>query len=152
MVEYKYIQRPKSVDDAIKILENDILPVVDRYWTARGEKFYDHQLAFNVVAFANLWVVNGLVLVIAYENGKAVGIFVGIKFTPMMFPVPVLQVETCYGDSSDIEQGLYNYVMSISNIISVDEIWVTTDTNSLPASDSWVRGRTSEIVRYSKAE
>lgn len=128
-LQYKYIERPKDANVCIELLEKDIMPLLTEHWDKYGKDFYGRPFIFNIEAFANLWLVSGLVVVVAYDDDKAVGLFIGILFTPMMFNTRVLQVETCYGKSDEVERGIYNYIDSIGNILGYDELWVSNDTN-----------------------
>ena len=147
-LQYKYLERPKDVDTCIKLLHDDIIPLLKEHWDRDGQPFYKHPFELNVEAFARLWVTQGISIVIAYDNGTAVGIFVGVRFTPMNFGVQVLQVENCYGRTPEIESGLYNYIKSIASILGFEELWISTDMNSNP--DCFKQISKSEIVRYSR--
>lgn len=147
-LQYKYLERPKDVDTCIKLLHDDIIPLLKEHWDRDGQPFYKRPFELNVEAFARLWVTQGISIVIAYDNGTAVGIFVGVRFTPMNFGVQVLQVENCYGRTPEIESGLYNYIKSIASILGYEELWISTDMNSNP--DCFKQISKSEIVRYSR--
>ena len=122
--------------------------MLKEHWDRDGQPFYKRPFELNVEAFARLWVTQGISIVIAYDNGTAVGIFVGVRFTPMNFGVQVLQVENCYGRTPEIESGLYNYIKSIASILGYEELWISTDMNSNP--DCFKQISKSEIVRYSR--
>ena len=147
-LQYKYLERPKDVDTCIKLLHDDIIPLLKEHWDRDGQPFYKRPFELNVEAFSRLWVTQGISIVIAYDNGTAVGIFVGVRFTPMNFGVQVLQVENCYGRTPEIESGLYNYIKSIASILGYEELWISTDMNSNP--DCFKQISKSEIVRYSR--
>ena len=147
-LQYKYLERPKDVDTCIKLLHDDIIPLLKEHWDRDGMPFYKRPFELNVEAFARLWVTQGISIVLAYDNNVAVGIFVGVRFTPMNFGVQVLQVENCYGRTPEIESGLYNYIKSIASILGFEELWVSTDTNSSP--DCFRQISKSEIVRYGR--
>lgn len=147
-LSYKFIERPKDVEQAGKVLTDQIMPLLAEYWEKRGKPFYNADILFRVDTFVNLWVVNGLVLVMAYDNDQPVGVFIGLKMTPMMFNRAVLQVETCYGRTEEAEQGLYGFLESIMGILGIDELWVFTDTNREPRSPHWRRLSQSPVVRF----
>ena len=147
-LQYKYLERPKDVDTCIKLLHDDIIPLLKEHWDRDGLPFYERPFELNVEAFARLWVTQGISIVLAYDNNVAVGIFVGVRFTPMNFGVQVLQVENCYGRTPEIESGLYNYIKSIASILGFEELWVSTDMNSSP--DCFKQISKSEIVRYGR--
>lgn len=132
-ISYKFIDKPRTFDEGANLLEHDIYPLLQKFWEKKGHAYYNKQLNFNAPAFVNLWAMNGLALVVAYEDKKAVGLFIGIKYTPMLFEGSFLQVETLYGDTPEIEQGIYDYVGSIGNILGVDEMHVQGDLNDFNA-------------------
>lgn len=128
-ITYKYIDQPRTFDEGANYLEHEIYPMLQDFWKLHGEKFYKQPLWFNAPAFVNLWALNGLALVIAYEDKTPVGLFIGIKFTPMLFQETILEVETLFGRDRTIEQGLLDYVASITNIMGITQIHVHGDMN-----------------------
>ena len=126
-ISYKFVDKPRTFDEGADLIEHDIFPLLQKFWARKGEGFYKKQLNFNAPAFVNLWVMNGLALVIAYDDKKPVGLFIGIKYNPMLFEATLLQVETLYGETADVEQGLLDYVGSIGNILGIDELHVQGD-------------------------
>lgn len=150
-ISYKFIDKPRTFDEGADCLEHEIYPLLQKFWARQGEKFYGKPLNFNAPAFVNLWVLNGLALVIAYDDKTPVGLFIGIKYNPMLFESTILQVETLYGDNSEIEQGLMNYVASISPILGIDEMQVQGDMNNFSSCpEGWRAGTTYAITRMVK--
>lgn len=150
-ISYKFIDKPRTFDEGANCLEHEIYPLLQEFWTMQGEKFYGKPLQFNAPAFVNLWVMNGLALVIAYDDKVPVGLFIGIKFNPMLFESTILQVETVYGKDISIENGLMEYVASITPILGVDEIFIQRDMNRYnlcPAG--WKSAPAYEITRLTK--
>lgn len=150
-ISYKFIDKPRTFDEGANCLEYEIYPLLQEFWELKGKGFYDKPLAFNAPAFVNLWVMNGLVLVLAYEDEKPVGILIGIKYNPMMFDATLLQVETLYGKKPEVEAGLMNYLASITPILGVDEIQMQGDMNSYNrCPDNWRTGSSYTIARFYK--
>lgn len=150
-ISYKFIDKPRTFDEGADCLEHEIYPLLQKFWARQGEKFYGKPLNFNAPAFVNLWVLNGLALVIAYDDKTPVGLFIGIKYNPMLFESTIMQIETLYGDNSEIEQGLMNYVASISPILGIDEMQVQGDMNSFNSCpEGWHVGTTYTITRMVK--
>lgn len=149
-ISYKFLDRPKTIEDAIGHLERDIVPLLGECWNARGKNFYHADILFDVQTFSTLWLGGGLSLVIAYDEDKPVGIFIGVKFRPMLFQARVLQVETCYGQTPAIEQGLYEYVASVLNVMGVDELWVQDDINQVPGLDGFMAQGSYRVTRLVK--
>ena len=148
-LQYKFIGRPKDSDECIELLQNDVIPLMTEHWNAYGKPFYVREFFLNVEGFFNYWMNNGLVIILAYEDNKAVGILIGLRFIPMTFHANILQLETCYGKRAEIEEGLYNYLESISNILDYDELWIATDTIKVLPKNKTELNR-SEIVRYKR--
>lgn len=150
-ISYKFIEKPRTFDEGADCLEHEIYPMLQAFWARQGEKFYSKPLNFNAPAFVNLWVMNGLVLVIAYEDKKPVGLFIGIKYNPMLFEGSFLQVETLYGQTNEVEHGLMDYLASISPILGIDEIHVQGDMNDYNSCpNGWRVGTTYAITRMVK--
>ncbi len=151
VISYKYIDKPRTFDEGADCLEHEIYPLLQKFWKVRGETFYKKPLQFNTLAFVNLWVQNGLALVIAYDDKKPVGLFIGITFTPMLFSENVMQVETLYGDTPEIEQGLYDYVASITPILGIDAIHMQGDMNDTRlVPQGWVRSGSYDVACFHK--
>ena len=148
-LQYKFIGRPKDSDECIELLQNDVIPLMTEHWNAYGKPFYAREFFLNVEGFFNYWMNNGLVIILAYEANKAVGILIGLRFIPMTFHANILQLETCYGKRAEIEEGLYNYLESISNILDYDELWIATDIIKVLPKNKTELNR-SEIVRYKR--
>lgn len=147
-LSYKFIKRPEDVEKAGKLLTEQIMPLLAEYWEKRGKSFFHAEQVFRVDTFVNLWMVNGLVLIMAYDSEIPVGVFIGLKMTPMMFNRQVMQVETCYGKTPEAEQGLYDFLDSIMGILGIDELWVFTDTNPEPRNSNWRKLTAAPVVRY----
>lgn len=128
-ISYKFVDKPRTFDEGADLLEHDIYPLLQKFWAKQGEAYYGKPLNFNAPAFVNLWVLNGLALIVAYENKKPVGLFIGIKYNPMLFEATILQVETVYGETPEVAQGLMDYVGSISSILGIDGMHVQGDMN-----------------------
>ena len=147
-LQYKYLDRPKDIDECLKLMQNDIVPLLQAHWDKRGRDFYGKDFNLNTEAFVRLWLSGSFSVVIAYEGEKAVGIFIGLRMIPMNFMSQVLQVETCYGESAEVEKGLYNYIKSIGPILGYDEIWLNTDMNDNGDLLGMKVAGKSEVIRY----
>lgn len=145
---FKYLERPKDVDSCLKLMKDDIVPLLQEHWEKYGKDFFNKDFNLNTDAFVYLWIGGSISIVLAYEGDKAVGIFIGLRMLPMNFRAQILQVEICYGKTSEVEKGLYNYIKSIGPILGYDEIWLNTDMcNNGDLLEMKVVGR-SEVVRY----
>ena len=124
-IQCKFIERPRTFEHGSDILEKALFPLINEYWEKEGRNIYKCDLAFNITAFINLWVTNGLVLLLAYEGDKPVGFLIGIKFTPMLYQRTVMQIETVYGQTDDARNALVAYLDQIQPVLSLDELWQT---------------------------
>lgn len=149
-IRYKYIERPKSAEDATKIIENALLPLLSEAWNRKGKAYYNSEFAFNIEAFVTMWFAVSLVFAIAYEDDTPVGVFLGVRFTPFMFNRVVVQTETCYGKTPEIEQGLYAYICDLMGVLGASELWVATDNNEAKLPSEWKRLGSSSVERWSK--
>lgn len=148
-LQYKYLDRPKDIEDCIKLLDSAILPLLKEHWDISGKPEYGRDFNLNTEAFVTLWLGTGFTIVIAYDDTKPVGIFVGIRVMPMEFQARVLQVETCYGKTTEVEEGLYNYIKSIAPIVGYDELWLNTDTNkNVSAVKGFKQVGDTSVVRF----
>ena len=148
-LQYKFIERPKDAEACIELLQSAVIPLMAAHWDKCGKPFYNRDFYLNLEGFFNYWMNNGLVLIIAYDNSKPVGILIGLRFVPMTFHASILQLETCYGETAEVENGLYNYLESISNILDFDELWVATDTIHVEPQNM-TKINESKIVRYKR--
>lgn len=149
-IRYKYIERPKNAEDAIKVIEADLLPMLNAAWERKGKSFYKSEFAFNIEAFVTMWFAAGLVFAVAYDDDRPVGVFLGVKFTPFMFNRTVIQTETCYGETEEIERGLYDYICGLVGVLSASELWVATDNNESKMPVGWHLEGVSTVERWSK--
>ena len=150
-LQYKYLDRPKDAENCIQLLDSAIIPLLKEHWDKYGKPEYGRDFNLNTEAFIALWTRTSFTLVLAYDEDKPVGIFVGIRVMPMEFTAHVLQVETCYGKSAEIEEGLYNYIKSIAPIIGYDELWVNTDTNkNVSAVKGFQKAGDTSVVRFTR--
>lgn len=136
-ISCKYIERPKDIDAGVKIIHDEVLPLLQKSWEVYGKPVYEKDFSLHVEAFMNLWVMGNLVMVIAYnDNKEAVGVLIGLRFIPMYFHSNVLQVETCYSDDAEVVDKLYDHISSIGGILNIDEVWVQNDTGLPQMCDS----------------
>lgn len=127
-LKFNYIERPKDVESCISLLDKAIMPLLIESWDKHGKQFFNKPFIMNVGAFVAHWMERGLVMVIAYDGDEPVGILTGLRFTPMNFATRILQIDTCYGKTADVEKGLYNYIKELGPVLEYDEFWVSTDT------------------------
>lgn len=148
-LKFNYVERPKDVDACIQLLDKAILPLLTENWKKYGAPYYGKPFLMNVGAFVTHWMERGLVMVLAYENDDPVGILTGLRFTPMSFATRVLQIDTCYGKTSEIEKALYNYIKDLGPVLEYDELWVTTDTCRIDAIPM-KKIASHELVRFTR--
>ncbi len=150
-LQYKYLDRPKDVDDCITLLDSAILPLLKEHWDKFGKAEYGRDFNLNTEAFVALWLNTSFTIVLAYDDNNPVGIFIGIRVLPMEFQARVLQVETCYGKTTEVEEGLYNYIKSIAPIVGYDEMWLNTDTNkNVGAVKGFKQIGETSVVRFTR--
>lgn len=150
-LQYKFLDRPKDIDSCLAVLGSTIIPLLKEHWDKFGKPEYGKDFNLNTEAFVSLWINAGFVLVLAYDNDTPVGIIVGLRVSPMDFSARVLQVETCYGRTAEVEEGLYNYIESIAPIVGYDELWISNDTNKhVPDINGMKLTGKTEIIRFSR--
>lgn len=150
-IRYKFIEKPDNIDNAATVILQDIMPLLEECWAARGEQFYGVPLRFNMAAFASLWTTNGIVVVLAYDEAepeKPIGLFMGLIVIPMMRDVPAMQCELCYSKRPEVCQGLYNYVRnSVMNIHGIDELITDQDIYDGP-TEGFTEINSFRRIRY----
>jgi hypothetical protein len=128
-ISCKYIERPKDIETGVRLIHDEVLPLLQKAWDKMGKPTYEKDFNLHVEAFMNLWVTGNLVMVIAYnDNKEAVGLLIGLRFIPMYFHSNVLQVETCFSEDDEVTDKIYDYICSIGSILNIDEVWVQNDT------------------------
>lgn len=138
-VQCKFVERPRTFDEGVDILEKDLFPLLREYWDKEGRRIYNRELSFNASAFINLWVSNGLILIIAYEDKKAVGFMIGIRFQPMLYQTHALQVENIYGKTPEVKQAVLDYMTSLLPMLFVEEVWNMDDLKVPGFKPDWHR-------------
>lgn len=146
-IRYEYMDMPKTTEQAVSFMQNQLMPLIDEYWDKRGKDIYEKPLRFNVMSFVQMWMLGGCVLVMAYDGDKPVGFLLGIRFTPILFKAAVVQTEVWYGVTDEVERGLFEYLSTITKFMDVEEIWVMSDVGS-EAHMNWNKRATFTVDQY----
>lgn len=147
MITYDYKSVESDHEKSINCLKDEVLPLLKKYWD-KYEKNSGEPLSINMMSFLNMWANDGLAIVIAYDDGKPVGIFMGAKYVPFMYKANTLQVIALYGESSDITDGLFNYVMSNTKFMGLTEIIVDDKMGVMPVA--WQMKEAMIAKRYTR--
>lgn len=148
-IEYKYIDPPRNTEKAIDFMKNVMLPMLREYWEAEGKNIYEAEMSFNILTFIQMWNMGSLLIIIAYEDSKPVGFFIGVRFTPLLFDAAAVQVEIYYAHSKEIEDGIFDYLMKIVGFMNLNEIWLSKDPGQNPHIP-WTKKNSFTVTRYVK--
>lgn len=148
-IVYKYIDPPRNTEKAATLFRDTIIPLLHRYWEERGAKLYGAPFNLNIVPLMQTWMGNNLVLVIAYDDDKPVGFMFGVKFVPMLYNSVVLQSEIFYGETSEIEEGMFKYLGTIVPFMNVNELWLSVPPGAFTMS-GWHQKGEFKLSRYVK--
>lgn len=147
-VTYKFIDTPATPDKSIEFMQNTLMPLLIEYWKKQGKSIYNKELNFNIITFVQMWSMGSIVPIIAYEDGKPVGFFIGVRFVPMMYDAVALQAEVWYAPTPEIEQGMFDYLMTIIGFMNINEVRIETTDNS--PKISWRKVTTLTTTRHIK--
>lgn len=127
MAKIKYVVKrmPEQPEDLQKFIIDDFGPLLDKYWKTYGEELYGKPINFEMSTFIHGWLSQAAFLLIAYENEKAVGFVIGMKFRPIFYQAHILQLERWYADRDDVVTGMFEYINNILDILGTDEVYVT---------------------------
>lgn len=147
MITYDYKTMGSDHDKCIACLKDEILPLAQKYWD-KNEQNSGDKLSINMMSFLNMWASDMLAIIVAYEDGKPVGLFMGIKYIPLMYNANTLQVIVLYGENKDIHDGLFNYVMSNSKFMGLSEIIIDEKVGNVPIA--WSMKEVAVAKRYAR--
>lgn len=149
-ITYKYIDPPREPNDAVVVMRDTLMPLIQEYWDTKGKSVYGRDLQFNVLTFIQMWSMGSMVVVIAYEDDKPVGFLLGVRFVPLMYDSVAVQTEVCYGKRAEIEQGLFQYLTTIIHFMNINEVWVNSEALS-DVTLEWPKHNTFTTTRYVKS-
>ena len=139
----KYIEPPTDTAQATEFIRDVVAPLIAKYWEKEERDICGKDLSFSVVPFIQMWLLDSLMIVVAYEDDVPIGIVLGTKFVPMFYQAKVLQIEAAYGPVSTI----MDYILTIIGFMGITEI------RSFPGwmpKNMWPMIRTRQIATYVK--
>lgn len=148
-ITYKYIDPPATPEKGVQFMQDTLLPLLREYWQKKGKELYNKDMNFNVLTFVQMWFLGSLVPVIAYEDDKPVGFFIGVRFVPILYDANTLQAEVWYAPTPEIEQGMFDYLMTIIGFMNINEIRIETTEPHAP-SIPWRKVDTAVTTRHIK--
>lgn len=149
-ITYKYIDPPATAEKAVAFLQNTLVPLLDEYWSADGEPVYGKPIQFNILTFAQMWNMGSLVIITAEEDKKPVGLYIGVRFVPIMYKANALQTEVLYGQTEGVRQGLCDYLMTIVSFMNIDEIRASDEFGKKHPELAWEKKEVHRVQRYVK--
>jgi len=125
---YDLIEPIKDPKSATEFLAKNFLPLFDEYWEAEGKNHYGEKIwDIKAIDFTELWMRGTLALILAKDGEKAVGFILGAILRPLLYETRLLRIETWYGQTEDIKQGLFKYLENGLKFMQVNEIIVPKD-------------------------
>ena len=149
-VVYKYIEEPREHSDAIEFMQKTLMPMLNEYWAQRGKSMYGCDMSFNVLTFTQMWIMGSLLIIIAYEDDKPGGFFIGVRFVPLLYNATAVQAEVYYGRTREIQDGLFKYLMNIIGFMGINEIWISSEVPG-DATVPWPKKHSFTVDRHVKA-
>lgn len=148
-ITYKYIDPPATPEKGIEFMQNTMLPLLREYWEKKGKDLYNKDMNFNVITFVQMWFMGSLVPVIAYDGDKPIGFFIGVRFVPILYDANALQAEVWYAPTQEIEQGMFDYLMTIVGFMNITEVLIETEEPNAPTI-KWRKMNTKVTTRHIK--
>lgn len=140
MLTYESLMPVDDPQASLDLLTDKFAKIYTESWFA--EKAAQHpgkQYNMNVNVFAHMWMQKALRIFLAYDNGQPCGYLIGMMFRPLTHQTTVFQVEDWYAKDKreDIVYGLYDYMQTAADFLSVDELWIAHGANeTYPALQS----------------
>lgn len=147
-VSYKYVPPIQDVNKTTKFFSEDFLPLMTQYWEQRGKSVFKKELQLNLLALIQMWQIGGLLIIIAYDGEKPVGVLLGVNFTPLWYDARICQIEVCYGITPQIEQGLFSYFKQHLDFFNLTELWVSSEAAAISPDMDWQEGSQLGITRF----
>lgn len=152
-ITYKYIDPPSPEDNpqiAVNFMKDTLVPLLQEYWEKEGNAFWGKPLNVNVISLIQLWYTDSLVVVVAYDNGKPAGFFLGIRFSHLLFNIRAIKIELCYAPTDEMKRGIIQYLTEIAKFMSVNELWVDGNLDKALATTAWEKKNVFDTIRYVK--
>ena len=154
---YVDILEPKQdPEESVRLASTVLAPLYQKCWQEEQEPYYGKPFDLHAQLFLDLWFTGGSKIFLARRRGsdEAIGFLVGMLFRPIQYNAHVFQVQDWYaGGRADVEQELFDHVVSALRFIGCDEIWVGRSLKSAPSlGSSWKKANDFSITRYVKAE
>lgn len=136
MVKYKVLAKPglsdlqniHQADKFISKLRDEVFPLLDKWWKTYGAEHNGREkLDINMLSFVQTWAMGSALIVMAYDDDKPVGLFVGLRYSNLFYTGSTMQVAALYGDTPEIKDGLVGYVSSLVPAMMIDEVAVDGD-------------------------
>lgn len=130
MYTYDLFEPTNDTDTSLNRLTSEFAPLHVKSWNETKAKRYSKPYDLNVGAFTAMWMNRTLRVFMAYEDGRPVGYLTGFVFRPMQYQASVFQVEDWYtGNNSEMEKGLFDYVLNAVRFMGCEEILITNDVD-----------------------
>lgn len=138
MITYDILEPDADYNKALDSLSEQVGALYAESWAKDKQETYKKPFSMNIAAFAQMWFSHALKLLVAKEDGKAIGFLVGMVFRPLPYDATVFQVEDWYALKEEAERGLFDYMEKAVRFIGVDEIWVADKADREPKVKSSV--------------
>lgn len=155
---YVDILEPKQdPEESVRLASTVLAPLYQKCWQEEQEPHYGKPFDLHAQLFLDLWFTGGSKIFLARERSgenKPIGFLIGMLFRPIQYNAHVFQVQDWYaGGRADVEQELFDHVVSALRFIGCDEVWVGRSMKPVPSlGDSWKKANDFSITRYVKAE
>lgn len=150
MLRYDYVEPSSDPLKATGFLTDNFLPLLDEFWTARGAEYYQAEhWDMQAVDFTHLWMNRTLVLIMAYDDDRPAGFILAAQIRPFLQARRALQIEQWYGQSAEVEAGLFKYLGEIFRFFQADSLVVPEYPAAMkcPLPETWEPANLSLSLR-----
>lgn len=154
MATYRVLETPPipmRPEDA-ELMASVLQPLFEEYWFEKGEQIHNgKKFWFDSLPFMFTWGNGGFLIIVAYDDDDAqtpIGVLLAGRVQPIMYKSRILQIDTLYGRTREIEEGLMKVFREQLPVLSPDEVVIPSFFELKPGVVDGQRKEDFPYIRY----
>jgi len=138
MITCEYVPAPKDLTTVVAFVSNELEPLYRKSWDETWRGVYDEPFDFDVATFGRMWASRMLKIVMARENGVAVGFVLGAVARPLTYAKTSFEVHDWYDSGrEDVRRQLFSFLSAALQFMDVDEVTVRAKEIDISLGEGW---------------